>query len=115
MSTVTRMSALLGLLTLVQGNKDDPEQLLRTLMEERNKELLAELPKGIVDGLLELAQKNNEPDSGKKQRSRPDPSSKEYSQTPFDKQQERKKRKESKYQYELLKQEGMDEAKRYER
>ena len=81
-------------------------------MEERNKELLAEIPQGIVDGLLELAQKDN---NDRKQRARPDPESREYSQTPFDKQEERRRRKESKYHYDLLKKEGMNEAMRYER
>ena len=46
-----------------------------TLMEERNKELLAEIPQGIVDGLMELAQK----DDGRKKRARPEPTSREYS------------------------------------
>ena len=73
--------------------------------------MLAEIPQGIVDGLMELAQK----DDGRKKRARPEPTSREYSQTPFDKQEERKRRKESKYNYDLLKKEGMDEAKRYER
>ena len=69
-----------------------------TLMEERNKELLADIPQGIVEGLLELAQREN----GKGKRARPEPESREYSQTPFDKQEERKRRKERTYTRDLL-------------
>ena len=51
---ITRLSAILGLLTLVQASSDDSELALMKLMEERNLEF-SDIPPEIVNGLLELA------------------------------------------------------------